>query len=174
MRNGAFSSFDPRSSTNGVLLGTGRAMRARIHAGAGAAATAAPSGRGPGAAGTAVAATVIAGTVIAGTVIARASIAATRCLVFAARRMGVPIVIEVEPVVGEATAQILEPRRVTPDERRHVSATLRPRHGLAVAERLEAQIVPVAAPIEPERQHHRRPEHGRHLPGRQRERRRRA
>src|SRR3546814_10609271 len=46
---------------------------------------------------------------------------------------------------------------------------LAPRHGLAIAERFEAQIVAVAAAIQAETEEHRRAEDRRRLPRRQRE-----
>jgi hypothetical protein len=82
-----------------------------------------------------------------------------------------PEIIEIEPVVGCMAGVMLQPGGVTFDEREHGLGALLARHGDAVAETLEGQVVAVATPVQAEGQHHRHLQGGGDQPRRGRERR---
>src|SRR5690606_6023455 len=134
MRSGSFSSAEPRSSTKGVLTGAGRASRCRIQA-----LSTAP---GCAADGSAIAASR---TAVQPAVprLARRCPARLRILLASALPTVAPEVIEIEPVERCIAHVMLQPPRVTADERRDRGRALAPRDRQPVAEVLEHQIVAV-------------------------------
>src|SRR5690554_3460341 len=153
MRSGAFSIAESRSSTKGVLTGAGRASRCRIQALSTAAGCAAD--------GSAIAASTSAarrrgrygvpGIAPAGLCSGRAGLAWRRVLLASVMLTFAPEIIEVEPVERRIAHMMFKAPCVTADERRHRRRTLAPWNRQAVAERLEHQIVAVAAAVQAER-----------------------
>src|SRR5690554_2154757 len=160
MRSGAFSMVEPRSSTKGVLTGAGRARRCKIHALSTVSGCALDGGALDGCvvAGRATAGSAAASS--AASSIARRGLAATGVvrrgvLPASAVFMLAPEIIEVEPVERRIAHMMFEAGGITPDERRHRRGALAARDRQPVAERLEHQIVAVAAAVQAEGQLHR-------------------
>src|SRR5690606_11959570 len=86
--------------------------------------------------------------------IATAAIAFTRVFRVVASIVALPEIVEIEPVVRRIADMMFQPRRVTADERRDRGGALAAGDVDAFAERLEHQIVAVAAAIQAECQHH--------------------
>src|SRR5690606_2535176 len=154
MRSGAFSIAEPRSSTNGVLTGAGRASRCRIQALSTAA--------GCAAAGSVAAASSSPARTCVGRRTRRrlpSGLAFRRCgrqgvgiLLASAVLTVAPEIIEVEPVERRIAQVMFEASDVTVDERGDGGRALAARDRDAVAEGLEHEIVAVAAAVQAERE----------------------
>src|SRR5690606_39861605 len=77
------------------------------------------------------------------------------------RMIGLPEVVEVEPVVWRGACMVRQPAGVALDQSRQQLLAMLARHVDALAEQLEGEVVAPPAAVQANRQHHRYLAHGR-------------